>query len=287
MTWGNSTGGEHAATEAKGGGSVSVANLRKSFLHGRAQVEVLADLSLDAKAGEFISVVGPSGSGKSTLFNILAGLERVDAGEVRVNGKLVTGVGEHFAYMPQRDLLFPWRRLTDNATIGLEIQGVKKAEARERVRPLLLEFGLGGFESAYPSELSGGMKQRVALLRTVVQQRKVILLDEPFGALDYLTRTDLQLWLERVWRDHRWTVILVTHDVPEAILLSDRVYVLGTRPTSVRRCVEIDLPRPRGIASLSLPGFTRIESLILGELRSVMGGQPGLDSSSREQPPNG
>jgi len=283
MTRGNSTGDGNNTGEAGGGGSVSVANLRKSFVHGRAQVEVLADLSLDAKAGEFISVVGPSGSGKSTLFNILAGLERVDAGEVRVNGKLVTGVGEHFAYMPQRDLLFPWRRLVDNATIGLEIQGVKKAEARERVRPLLLEFGLGGFESAYPSELSGGMKQRVALLRTVVQQRKVILLDEPFGALDYLTRTDLQLWLERVWRDHRWTVILVTHDVPEAILLSDRVYVLGTRPASVRRCVEIDLPRPRGITSLSLPAFTRIESLILGELRSVMGGQPGLDSSSREQ----
>ena len=156
------------------------------------------------------------------LVHILAGLESVDAGEVRVNGKLVTGVGEHFAYMPQRDLLFPWRRLTDNATIGLEIQGVKKADARERVRPLLLEFGLGGFESAYPSELSGGMKQRVALLRTVVQQRKVILLDEPFGALDYLTRTDLQLWLERVWRDHRWTVILVEHNVLEAILLSHR-----------------------------------------------------------------
>jgi ABC-type nitrate/sulfonate/bicarbonate transport system ATPase subunit len=250
------------------GGSVSVKHLSKVYLRGRDKLAVIDDLTLEANAGEFISIIGPSGSGKSTLFNILAGLERPDAGEVLVSDKVVTGVGREFAYMPQRDLLMPWRRVVDNAILGLEIQAVKKATARARVAPMLKEFGLDGFEQSYPSELSGGMKQRVALLRTVVQERRVILLDEPFGALDYLTRTELQLWLTRLWQAHLWTVILVTHDIPEAILMSDRVYVLAPRPTYVQKCVPVSLPRPRGIESLASPEFAELEALILDEFRS-------------------
>jgi ABC-type nitrate/sulfonate/bicarbonate transport system ATPase subunit len=201
------------------------------------------------------------------MFNILAGLESPDAGEVRVNGAVATGDRKHFAYMPQKDLLFAWRRVIDNAILGLEIQGMRKKEARARVAPLLQTFGLAGFDRSYPFELSGGMRQRVALLRTIVQGRQVVLLDEPFGALDYLTRTELQLWLASMWEQFRWTVVLVTHDVPEALLLSDRIYVLGSRPARVRCVLNVDLPRPRDLECLSTPRFAQLEEALLSSLR--------------------
>ena len=209
------------------GAAIEVTGVSKSFERRGERLSVLDRISLEAASGEFISVIGPSGCGKSTMFNILAGLESPDAGQVKVNGAVATGELKHFAYMPQKDLLFAWRRVIDNATLGLEIQGMRKKEARARVEPLLETFGLTGFDRSYPFELSGGMRQRVALLRTIVQGRQVVLLDEPFGALDYLTRTDLQLWLSSMWEQFHWTVVLITHDVPEALLLSDRVYVLG------------------------------------------------------------
>jgi ABC-type nitrate/sulfonate/bicarbonate transport system ATPase subunit len=252
---------------ARRGSSVEVVGVSKSFARPGGVLQVLDQISLEAKAGEFISVIGPSGCGKSTMFNILAGLERPDRGEIRIDGEVVTGEKEHFAYMPQKDLLFAWRRVIDNAALGLEIQGLKRNTARARVEPLLATFGLSEFAHCYPFELSGGMRQRVALLRTVVQERQVVLLDEPFGALDYLTRTDLQLWLSQMWERFHWTVILITHDVPEAILLSDRIYVLGARPSAVRRCVEVDLGRPRGLECLASPRFAELEELLLHELR--------------------
>lgn len=249
------------------GSSIEVAGVTKTFARSGSALRVLDRISLEAGAGEFVSVIGPSGCGKSTMFNILAGLEVPDCGEVRMDGRVVTGQREHFAYMPQKDLLFGWRRVVDNAVLGLELQGMKRREARARVEPLLETFGLAEFARCYPFELSGGMRQRVALLRTVVQERPVILLDEPFGALDYLTRTDLQLWLSQMWEQFHWTVILITHDVPEAILLSDRIYVLGSRPSAVRRCVEVDLGRPRGLECLSTARFAELEELLLRELR--------------------
>ncbi len=171
-----------------------------------------------------------------------------------------------FAYMPQKDVLLPWRRIVDNLTLGLEVQGVKRAQARARVEPLLETFGLSGFERSWPSQLSGGMRQRAALLRTVVQERPILLLDEPFGALDALTRTQMQRWLEEVWERYRWTVVLITHDVREAVFLSDRVYVLSQRPASVATEVAVPLPRPRTLETIADPLAARIEAQLLEAL---------------------
>ncbi|MQA00137.1 MAG: ATP-binding cassette domain-containing protein [Dehalococcoidia bacterium] len=238
---------------------IEVRGLRKSFRVGAEPLPVLAGVDLAAGRGEFVSLIGPSGCGKSTLFNVLVGLEPLDAGEVRLNGEAAPGKRELFAYMPQQDLLFPWRRVIDNITLGLEVQGMSRRRARERVRPLLPTFGLEGFEHAYPFELSGGMRQRAALLRTVVQERPVLLLDEPFGALDSLTRTTMQRWLEQLWERFRWTALLITHDVREAIFLSDRVYVLSPRPAHVRAWLEVPIPRPRALAVMATPPFLEIE----------------------------
>jgi putative hydroxymethylpyrimidine transport system ATP-binding protein len=227
---------------------------------------VLDDVSLEVGHGEFVAVVGPSGCGKSTLFDVVAGLEPPDGGCVLVDGTDVTGRTDAFAYMPQQDLLFPWRTVLDNTTLGLEVAGMRRREARERARPLFVEFGLAGFEGARPGELSGGMRQRAALLRTVVQERPVLLLDEPFGALDALTRADMQLWLSSVRARFDWTVVLVTHDIREAVFLADRVVVLGPRPTSVRREVTVDLPRPRDLSTITDPAFARAEAELLGAL---------------------
>jgi ABC-type nitrate/sulfonate/bicarbonate transport system ATPase subunit len=267
------------------GAAIEVVDVSKTFDRRGEHLEVLDRISLKAAAGEFISVIGPSGCGKSTMFNILAGLERADRGEVKVNGVTATGATEYFAYKPQKDLLFPWRRVIDNATLGLEVQGMSKKEARAQVAPLFETFGLTGFEQCYPHELSGGMRQRVALLRTVVQGRQVVLLDEPFGALDYLTRTELQLWLASMWEQFHWTVILVTHDVPEALLLSDRVYVLGNRPANVAGVIEVDLPRPRDLDCIATPRFAELEEVLLGILRGPSRGP--LRSSAAFNAPGG
>lgn len=205
-------------------------------------LNVLADISLSVGAGEFVSILGPSGAGKSTLFQLLTGALQGE-GEMVFDGAPLDDHGRHFAFMPQRDALMPWRRILDNTTLGLEVQGVGRKSARARVAPLFAEFGLAGFERHYPAELSGGMRQRAALLRTVVQQRDMLLLDEPFGALDALTRAAMQRWLEGMWRRHRWTALLITHDVREAVFLSDRIYVLSARPARIVR--EIKVPRPR------------------------------------------
>jgi ABC-type nitrate/sulfonate/bicarbonate transport system ATPase subunit len=233
---------------------------------GGTALPVLDGVSLTVAPGELVALVGPSGCGKSTLFDVVAGLERPDAGRVLVDGTEATGRTDAFAYMPQQDLLFPWRSVLDNTTLGLEVAGVRRRAARERARPLFAEFGLDGFEGARPDELSGGMRQRAALLRTVVQERPVLLLDEPFGALDALTRTEMQLWLSRMHTRFAWTVVLVTHDVREAVLLADRVVVLAPRPTSVRRVVGVDLPRPRDLSVLTDPRFAAAEAELLGAL---------------------
>jgi len=230
---------------------------------------VLDGVSFTVARGEFVAVVGPSGCGKSTLFDVVAGLERPDAGRVLVDGADATGRTDAFAYMPQQDLLFPWRTVLDNTTLGLEVAGMRRRAARERARPLFAEFGLDGFEGVRPDELSGGMRQRAALLRTVVQDRPVLLLDEPFGALDALTRTEMQVWLSRMRARFDWTVLLVTHDVREAVLLADRVVVLAPRPTSVRRVVTVDLPRPRDLSVLTDPAFVAAESELLTGLQTA------------------
>jgi ABC-type nitrate/sulfonate/bicarbonate transport system ATPase subunit len=229
---------------------------------------VLDGVAFDVAPGEFVSVIGPSGCGKSTLFNVIAGLDRPDGGRVLVDGADATGRVDPFAYMPQQDLLFPWRTVLDNTTLGLEVAGVARAAARERARRLFEPFGLAGFERAHPAELSGGMRQRAALLRTVVQDRAVLLLDEPFGALDSMTRTDMQTWLAGMRAQFDWTVLLITHDIREAVFLSDRVVVLAPRPTRVRCELTIDLPRPRHPALLTSPRATALERALLAALTS-------------------
>ncbi len=193
-----------------------------------------------------------------------------------VDGEDATGRVDPFAYMPQRDLLFPWRTVLDNTTLGLEVAGMSRRAARARARPLFAPFGLDGFESARPHELSGGMRQRAALLRTVVQDRAVLLLDEPFGALDSLTRTDMQMWLDGVRAGFGWTVLLITHDIREAVFLSDRVVVLEPRPTHVRREVTVDLPRPRNVEMLTSVRFATVEEELLTALRGAPGQSRGV-----------
>jgi ABC-type nitrate/sulfonate/bicarbonate transport system ATPase subunit len=260
-----------------------VDTLRKSF---PGPLPVLDGVAFDVAPGEFVAVIGPSGCGKSTLFNVIAGLERPDDGRVLVDGADATGRVDPFAYMPQRDLLFPWRTVLDNTTLGLEVAGMSRRAARERARPLFAEFGLAGFESARPHELSGGMRQRAALLRTVVQNRSVLMLDEPFGALDSLTRTDMQTWLEEVRAHFGWTVLMITHDIREAVFLSDRVLVLGPRPTRVRREVLVDLPRPRRVELITSVRFAEIEEELLATLRGDSGtnaARPDESSGGRIQ----
>ena len=208
-------------------------------------LDVLRDATMHVDEGEFVSILGPSGAGKSTLFQLLLGEHRPMSGTISFRSEPLARFSSAFAYMPQRDALMPWRRILGNLTLGLEIQGASRKAARAKVLPLLGEFGLEGFERHYPAQLSGGMRQRAALLRTVVQDRPMLLLDEPFGALDALTRARMQGWLEALWARHRWTAMLITHDVREAVLLSDRIYVLSARPGTVLREFANPLARPR------------------------------------------
>ncbi|OZC50059.1 ABC transporter [Rhodococcus sp. RS1C4] len=235
---------------------VHVAGLTKSY----GNRTILDGIDFDVEPGEFVSVIGPSGSGKSTIFNMVAGLDSPDGGVVEA---------PRSAYMPQKDLLFPWRSVLDNTTLGLEVQGVPKKEARTRARDLFDVFGLAGYENARPSEMSGGMRQRAALLRTVVQGHDLLLLDEPFGALDSLTRTDMQEWLQDVWLRYRWTVLMITHDIREAVYLSDRVVVLSDKPAHVRRQVAVPLPRPREPMVVTTPEFAAVESELIDVLVSA------------------
>ncbi|HXW82465.1 MAG TPA: ABC transporter ATP-binding protein [Acidimicrobiales bacterium] len=240
-------------------------NVHKSYRADQAFLPVLDGIDLVAHEGEFVSVIGPSGCGKSTLLEVVAGLQSPDEGDVLVDG--IPSAGAKSAYMPQKDLLFPWRRVIDNVTLGLEVAGVRRAEARQKVAPLLEAFGLAGFESSYPFQLSGGMRQRAALLRTVVQERSLLLLDEPLGALDSLTRTEMQVWLESVWGRYRWTVLLVTHDIREAVYLSDTVYVLSGRPARVIAQVDVGLPRPRSVGMIASPATAELEGRLLASLQ--------------------
>ncbi|WP_305094481.1 ABC transporter ATP-binding protein [Prescottella sp. R16] len=233
---------------------VALSSVTKSFGPRR----VLDGIDLTVRPGEFVSVIGPSGCGKSTLFAVVAGLETADTG---------TATAPTCAHMPQKDLLLPWRSILDNTTLGLEVQRIPRKQARARAAALFPRFGLAGFEDARPHELSGGMRQRAALLRTVVQDRPVLLLDEPFGALDSLTRTEMQTWLQDVWLQDRWTVLMITHDVREAVFLSDRVIVLSDRPATVRRDVVVDLPRPRDLSIVTSPEFAAIEGELIALLR--------------------
>ena len=249
---------------------LSVQSVSKSYPRpGKEDLRVISSVSMDIQRGEFVSVVGPSGSGKSTLMSMLAGLEQPDSGAVLAEGVQTHGQSNYCAYMPQKDLLFPWHTVVGNAALALRLQGHSRRAAKSHVRDLLGTFGLQDFGDHYPFELSGGMRQRAALLRTVAAGRPVMLLDEPFGALDYLTRTELQFWLAETAHQQKWTVVLITHDVPEAVLLSDRVYVLSAKPATIDLVLDVAIPGKRTIETLRHPDFADFEHTLLERLTAV------------------
>jgi NitT/TauT family transport system ATP-binding protein len=239
---------------------LSFANVTRRY----RRVTAVQGVDLTVREHEVLAVVGPSGCGKSTLLELMAGLQEPDEGVVSVAG--ATGAAARraaCAYMPQRDLLLPWRDALANAALALECQGVPRAESRRRAEPLFERFGLAEFETARPAELSGGMRQRVAFLRTLLPGRPVLLLDEPFGALDSITRASMQRWLADALAADPRTVLLVTHDVEEAVHLADRVAVLSPRPGRVVAEIEVELDRPRDVTS---PEFVALKRRALEAL---------------------
>jgi ABC-type nitrate/sulfonate/bicarbonate transport system ATPase subunit len=234
---GQRTPSQRTAGTTRTNDGIGLSDVSRAYLdrHG-ASVQALDGVSLRADHGELLAVVGPSGCGKTTLLELICGLQAPDRGAVECAPA---------ALMPQRDLLLPWLCAVDNAALALRIAGRPRAEARARAAELFAELGLQGFEQAHPHELSGGMRQRIAFLRTLLSGKPVLCLDEPFGALDAITRAEMQAWLGRALEREPRTVVLVTHDVEEAVVLADRVAVLSARPGRLRAEIEVDLPRPR------------------------------------------
>jgi ABC-type nitrate/sulfonate/bicarbonate transport system ATPase subunit len=218
-------------------------------------------------AGRFVSLIGPSGCGKSTLFNVVAGLLKPTEGAVMVGGEAITGCIGRVGYMLQKDLLLPWRTVLDNVILGMEIRGMPLAESRDRAMPYLKRYGLGGFESRFPNELSGGMRQRAALLRTLLIDTDIVLLDEPFGALDAQTKQRMQEWLLQLWADFNKTIVFITHDIDEAIFLSDEIHVMGSRPGRILATLQVDLERPRARSVVTSPGFITLKQQCMELLR--------------------
>jgi NitT/TauT family transport system ATP-binding protein len=222
-----------------------------------AGLNVLSRIDVEIADGEFISIVGPSGCGKTTFLRIIAGLEKASAGEVRLDGAVVRSPGIDRGFVFQTDNLLPWRTVLGNALVGPEVAGQAGRDERRRTLELLKLVGLAGFEAYYPRQLSGGMRQRVNLARALAVDPKILLMDEPFSALDSQTREIMQTELMRIWNEGRKTVLFVTHQIDEAVFLSDRILVFARRPGRIREAVTIDLPRPRTLPIKRTPNFVR------------------------------
>jgi ABC-type nitrate/sulfonate/bicarbonate transport system ATPase subunit len=245
----------------------------EGLTHSFGELRAIELIDLEAEPGEVIGIVGPSGCGKTTLLELVAGLRAADSGTISVGGR--TQADQRLgrcAYMPQRDLLLPWLSALDNAALALRIAGLSRQEGRARAGAHFERLGLAGFEHARPGELSGGMRQRVAFLRTLLAGRPVLLLDEPFASLDAITRAEMQSWLAGVLGPDRHTVLLVTHDVEEALYLSDRVLVLSSRPATVTDRIEIPGPRAADrAAAVTSAGFTALRERALRSLSEAAG----------------
>jgi ABC-type nitrate/sulfonate/bicarbonate transport system ATPase subunit len=257
-----------------------VTDLSATYVEGGEVLQALEAISFEIADGEFIALIGPSGSGKSTLLDIVSGLFPQSEGTVRLDNvhyATEDRLGQS-AYMRQRDLLLPWRTALDNAALALEVHGMSRRLARQRAAARFPEFGLAGFENAYPAQLSGGMRQRIAFLRSVLADRPLLLLDEPFGALDALNRVALQTWLLDLWERQRQAVLLVTHDVDEAIFLADRVIVLSARPGRIVHTETIALPRLRTRSMVTSNDFLQHRTHLLDALGLLR----APDSGNRE-----
>lgn len=241
---------------------LKVNNIKKCF----EDLLIIDDLSLNLNENEFVTILGPSGSGKSTLFNIIAGLLTPDEGNIFVDDVEHTNITGRVSYMYQKDMLLPWRKIIDNVALPLIIKGYKKKEAREKVEEYFKLFGLEGFEYKYPFQLSGGMKQRAALMRTYMFSKDIILLDEPFGGLDAITKAKLQDWLLEVLEKLDASILFITHDIEEAIFLSDRIYILSDRPAKIKEEIIIDIPKPRRREVTTSEEFNNIKRHILNIL---------------------
>ena len=256
----------HVQAAAANAAAVRLQCVSKDVRQHGQRLAVLREVDLYADPGEFISIIGPSGCGKSTLLNILAGLDHPSSGTVYLHGHPTAQRLGRVGYMQQKDLLLPWRTVLDNVILGLELHRVPRRVARTRAFALLEQFGLKGFEHTYPYALSGGMRQRAAFLRTLLPEPEVLLLDEPFGALDALTRTQLHTWLLGLWETLHRTIVLVTHDVDEALFLADRVYVMTARPGRITRILSVALPRPRQREMITTGSFTTLKRQLLAAL---------------------
>ena len=246
---------------------LEIKNLTQSFVQNGTRLPVLNRLTFTAAAGEFVALLGPSGCGKSTLFNIIAGLLAPDSGAVYLNGERVHGNTGRFAYMQQKELLLQWRTVLKNVLVGPEIQKEPRDAAKTEAMQRLAQLGLSGFEESYPMQLSGGMRQRVALVRTLLFRKETLLLDEPFGALDAMTRTGMQAILLDVWRAGGQTILLITHDIEEALLLADKICVLTARPATLKMEMAVPLPRPRNVTD---DAFIELKRTLLDTLQVEM-----------------
>lgn len=241
---------------------LKVSHVSKAF----GDQEILKDVTLELHDNELVSLLGVSGGGKTTLFNVISGLLKPEEGQVILDEKDITGQPGNVSYMLQKDLLLPYRTVEDNVALPLIIKGEKKKEARKKVRPYFAEFGLEGTEKKYPSQLSGGMRQRAALLRTYMFSDKIALLDEPFSALDTLTKSAMHKWYLKVMEQIHLSTIFITHDIDEAILLSDRIYLLTGQPGKITGEIKICQPKPRREDFNLTPEFLEYKRQILEEL---------------------
>jgi NitT/TauT family transport system ATP-binding protein len=227
---------------------VSLNRVAKTYASPRGPVAALLDIDLEIRPREFVSVVGPSGCGKSTLLKLVAGLEDISSGRIEIGGRPLDGPPDRLGMVFQRDVLLDWRTILDNVLLSIEFTRKPRQEERERAVALLNRFGLGGFEHRFPWELSGGMRQRASICRALLADPELLLMDEPFGALDAMTRDDLNVELAQIWQDTRKTLLFITHSIVEAVFLSDRVVMMSKAPGMVVDTIAIDLPRPRLLA---------------------------------------
>jgi NitT/TauT family transport system ATP-binding protein len=256
---------------------IAIEELSKTFRSGDQNVEALDQISFDVAEGSFVSIVGPSGCGKSTLLKIISGLLPASRGSVHVSGRRVEGPLASVGMVFQAPVLLKWRSVADNVMLPVEFAGLDPREYSGKARLLLGMVGLKGFEDAPPYRLSGGMQQRVSLCRALVTDPSILLMDEPFGALDAMTREELDIELLRIWDEKRMTVVFVTHNIQEAVLLSDRVVVMSARPGRVIENIEINLERPRSIEMMSVPEFGRYTL----NIRAMLGGRGQSSQTAR------